>query len=158
MLNKFVFLIFMIVSTCSYAQKKNSYVFFSFKNDTIKRDENFKLFFLKGDKEEEIKPIETNLYLIKNKRKKMLLKVDNKLIYINLKNYKKERFFNITLNLNIDSKGIIYDYKRGDAIKRYNECNGNICDTLVFEFPQIILLNEQYTTTINDIFAKYIFD
>jgi len=158
MLNKIILLIFMTVSTCNYAQKQNSYIFFTFNNDTINSSKSIKLFYDKSNFKEEIKPIEANLYLIKNKRKKILLMIGNKLIYINLKKYKKERFFYVTLNLENNSKGIIYKYKRGDVMKIYNDCDGNICDTVVFEFPQIVILNEQCTTTINKIFAKYIFD
>lgn len=158
MLNRLFILIFIVVSNYNYAQKQNSYIFFDFKSNIISNNEGIKLFYEKSNCEEEIKSIETNLFLIKNKRKKILIRIGTKSIYIDLKKYKKERFFNITLNLDDNSKGVVYEYKRGDLIKTYNNCDGDRCDILIIEFPQIIILNEQYTTSINKIFAKYIFE
>lgn len=141
-----------MLSQAIYSQHKKSYIFFEISNSI-----NVNFFYKKNIKCDEIEPIERNLFLFNN-QKVFFVEIENKLIKIDLRKYKKDKFFNVKLELNEKSKGIVYRYKRGDVIRIEDNCNDEKCDIVTIEFPKIMFSENQYHTTINDIFSKYILD
>lgn len=146
------FLIVFILSQGIYAQHKKSYIFFE-TNQPIE----VKFFAQMQSKNDEVKPIERNLFSFNNQNV-FFVEVNNKWIKIDLRKYETDQFFNIKLDLNVESKGTVYKYKRGDEIRIEDNCKDEKCDIVVIEFPKIISSENQYHTTINTVFSKYIFD
>ncbi|WP_158963798.1 hypothetical protein [Myroides fluvii] len=147
----FLLIIFILCQRID-AQHKKSYIFFE-ADPAIE----VKFFAKKNRKSKEVEPIERNLFMFNNQNP-CWVEFDTKLIAIDLRRYKKDAFFNVKLEVNKESTGIVYKYKRGDVIRIDDRCKSEQCNVLTIEFPQIISLENGYHTISNDVFTKYILD
>ncbi|MDM1045916.1 hypothetical protein HX004_14250 [Myroides sp. 1354] len=152
MYTRFLLLIIFILCQRIDAQHKKSYIFFE-----VDPSIEVKFFSKKNRKSKEVEPIESNLFMFNNQNP-FWVEFDTKLIEIDLRRYKVDVFFNVKLEVNKESKGVVYKYKRGDVIRIDDRCKSEQCNVLTVEFPQIISLENGYYTTINDVFTKYILD
>ena len=105
--------------------------------------------------------LENNLFRInkKCKLKNVIVQIGDKEISINLKQYNKNKFFNISIfinNYNSDDK--IIKVKNGDSVSIQDFCQSKKCDIVVIDFPKIITINNEVTIKGNEVFKKYIFD
>lgn len=136
---------------CSFVFSQDAYYQYVYVN--LQNGKNsLKIF----DKNKEILPIENNLFQI-NKGKQILLCISNEHYKINLKSYRTDKFIQISVIKNTDAKSFIIKERRGDLVKIYGECKSK-CNEILLEFPQIIIENRKYKTSINDIFSKYIWE
>jgi len=155
----FIILLINIYSCSSQITTKKEYIYI-YINTNIKYDISIN--------EKSLNPIETNLYRIG------ITSLDN--ITIRIADCKKKlnkKYFTNHKFINLSIKSINNDYKVlnnskkcnfviitrfGDLSKYHNQCTNNNCIKITFEYPEIIIINNELNTTVNSIFSKYIFD
>ncbi len=93
------------------------------------------------------------------KLKNLKISVDSQIIKLNLRKYRKNKFFNIKIFMptNGEENQSVTKIKRGDVILIINNCELEECNVILVEFPQIVIINETVKVTINRKFDKYIF-
>lgn len=107
------------------------------------------------------KEVESGMFKIDKscKLKNLEISVNSQIIELNLRKYRRNKFFNLKIFIPTDSveNQNVIKFKKGDAISTINNCELEECNVVLVEFPQIVTINDTVKVTMNRKFDKYIF-
>ncbi len=159
-----IFILLTSLSVYSQSNKGSKYIHIQmYSNDEFKIQDtiNHNLVLLNSKNNNAFEEVETGMFKINKscKLRNLRILVNKQIIELNLRKYRKNKFFNIKIYIPTNNNGnqSVIKFKRGDAISIINNCELDECNVILVEFPQIIIINETVITTINRKFYKYIF-